>query len=200
MVDFSPIQRPPPGQLLDAFREAVKQGDDVFVSINGKELKVLAQGQFTSSAGQGRTVAWVQEELDTTDIFMQAVSQTYGTGISKEIASNLGLEPSSGKPLTARSVSQALEMGHVGQQALNGVDFMTQLDHSASSGGRAFQRAMGELKIDPRELDSSSRQWIDEQMKLEFNVAHSSGQSPVSTDTASTWLKNLLGNIIRSER
>jgi hypothetical protein len=199
MVDFSPIQRPPAGQILEAFREAAKHGDDVFVSVEGQDFKVLAQGQFTPTAGLGKSVAWVQEELDTTNIFMQALSQTYGTRISREVANSLNLAPSPGKPLTARSVSQALEMGQLGQQALGGVDFMTQLDHSASSGGRAFQRAMGELKIDPRALDSGSRQWIDEQMKLEFDAAQGSGQSPVSTETASAWLKKLLVNISLSE-
>jgi hypothetical protein len=198
MVDFSPIQRPPAGQILGAFREAVQKGDDVRVSVDGQDFKVIAQGQFTSSGGQSRSVAWVRDNVDTTGIFLQAMAQAYGPRISQEISNTLGLEPSPGKTLASRSITQALEMGEIGKQALSGVDFMTQLEHSASAGGRSFQLAMNEMQIDPRAMDSGTRQWIDEQMKLGFDAALASGNSPVSPETATGWLKQLIGGMSRT--
>lgn len=197
MVDFSPIQRPPAGQILGAFREAGQKGDDVRVSVDGQDFKVIAQGQFTSSGGQSRSVAWVQDNVDTTGIFLQAMAQAYGPRISHEISNTLGLEPSPGKTLASRSITQALEMAQVGQQALKGVDFMTQLDHSASASGRAFQRVAGEMQLDLRAMDSGTRQWIDEQMKQGFDAALAEGKSPVSPETATSWLKKLIADISR---
>ena len=194
MVDFSPIQRPPAGQILDAFREAGQKGEDVRVSVDGQDFKVIAQGQFTSSGGQSRSVAWVQDNVDTTGIFLQARAQAYGPRISQEISNTLGLESSPGKTLASRSITQALDMAQVGQQALTGIDFMTQLDRA---GGRAFQRVVGEMQLDPRAIDSGTRQWIDEQMKQGFDAALAEGKSPVSPETATSWLKQLIADISR---
>ena len=192
MADFSPIGGAPPRQILQAFQEGARQGDELRVVADGQDFKVLAQGQFTSASGLGRSVAWVQDDKDTTGIFMQAMSQTFGARVSNAVADALGLAPAAGKPLASRLVTQALEMAQLGQQAMTGVDFMTQLDHSAVSGGKAFQRQLAELGLDPRAVGPDTRQWVDEQMKARFDSAVATGESPVSAQTASAWLKSLL--------
>ena len=51
----------------------------------------------------------------------------------------LGLEPNPGKPLSARTVAQALDMAQTSRDALSGVDFLTRLALSATNGAPAFQ-------------------------------------------------------------
>ena len=104
MADFSPIGGAPPRQILQAFQEGARQGDELRVAADGQDFKVLAQGQFTSASGLGRSVAWVQDDKDTTGIFMQAMSQTFGARVSNAVADALGLAPAAGKPLASRLV------------------------------------------------------------------------------------------------
>lgn len=195
MVDFSPITKPAFGPSLQAFQDAIPNAEQVQVHVDGTDFKVLAQGSFSTGSGLSRSVTWVQTDVDTTGIFMRAMAQSYGTRITDQISKTLGLEPAPGKPLSTRLIAQAMDMGQTSQKAMQGVDFMTQLDHSASAGGRSFQRVAGEVGIDPRALDVGGRQWIDEQMQVRFAEAASQGQSPVSQELAGTWLRSLLNKL-----
>lgn len=196
MVDFSPLQRPGIGPSLQAFQEAIPKGEEVLVHVDGTDFKVQAQGEYSAASGLSRRVAWVKSDVDTTGIFMQAMAQTYGARLSEQIAKTLGLEPAPGKALSTRVIAQALDMGHTGQKAMQGVDFMTQLDHSATASGRTFQRLAAENGLDPRGLDQGHRQWIDEQMQARFSEAAAQGQSPVSPELANSWLRGLMSVLV----
>lgn len=195
MNDIPSLSGPSARQVLERFSESATQGDVLRVSVDGQDFKILAAGQLNSASGATRSVAWVQSDEDTTGIFLKAMSQSYGAKVSNSVAKELGLNPSPGKPLASRLVQQALEMAKVSQMALGGVDFMTLLDQSAVSGGRGFQQAVAELNIDPKSINTDNRQWLDTQMKSRFDEANANGQSPVSPETASGWLKGLIASL-----
>jgi hypothetical protein len=180
---------PPP--LLDAFRQSAEQGDSVRVQVDGQELRVLAQGELQGGSGT-RSVSWVEGGVDTTAMFVDALGQAYGRGLSGALARELGLEPAPGKPLSSRQVSQALEMAETGRQALSGVDFLTALQHSAKSQGIGFQAVAAELGIAPQSLAPEVRARIDESMEARFSEAQAKGQSPVQADTVRGWLREEL--------
>jgi len=200
MSDSLSIRNSSARQILERFSERSTQDATLQVSIDGQEFKVIATGQLSTAVGSTRSVAWVQSSVDTTDIFLKAMSQSYGARVSNIIANELGLCPSPGKPLATRLVQQAFEMAKVSQVALSGVDFMTLLDHSAVSGGRDFLNAAAQLNVDPKSLKVETRQWLDSQMKLRFDEANASGQSPISAEVASVWLKGLIANLKSSEK
>lgn len=180
---------------LGQFRAAADQGEAVLLSLDGQKLRVLASATFEDAGGQSHSVSWVASGADTTGLFIQALGQTYGGRLGQEIASTLGLQPTPGKPLESRLVKQAIDMAATSQGAMDGIDFLTQLAFSAAKGGQAFQRSVAELQLDPRTLDPGKRQWIDEQMADRFNQAQADGQSPISSQTASAWLGEILGKL-----
>lgn len=176
------------GPTLDAFAEATKTGNAVYVSVSGQSLQVLGTGVMPS----GRSVAWVAPDVDTVSMFTEALSYTYGQGIAITVARELGLTPSPGTPLSSRTVTLALDMARTSSQALSGVDFGTRLDCSAVVGGPGFTAACQALGIAPASLDSAQRQRIDEAMERKFEQAAAQGQSPVAPDIAQAWLRELL--------
>jgi nucleotide-binding universal stress UspA family protein len=173
---------------LDAFRQSAQDAPEVRVAFDAGSYKVQGQGQF-SGAGGNRAVAWVQGESDTTSMFVQALAQSFGGGLSAAVARELGLDPAPGRPLASRLVSQAVDIARTGQQALSGVDFLTLLDHSAAAGGMGFKAVLGPLPIDPATLDGAARAAIDARVKLKFEEAAARGESPVLAATAQAWVK-----------
>ncbi|MBF5005573.1 BspR family type III secretion system anti-sigma factor [Diaphorobacter caeni] len=169
---------------LDEFRNAAAQGNAVVMGHDGEQWKVLAQGHTPSQ----RSVAWVAPDVDTTSVFMDALSRSFSAGIQSNVARELGLSPTPGKPLSSRVVQQAIDMAETSQNALSGVDFFTQISCSASSNSSAFQRACAQLSISPADVDAQQRREIDAVMARQFENAAAHGQSPVSTKTAETWL------------
>lgn len=194
MSSIDPL-RGGPSPLLEAFRESAGQGETVHVQVDGQELKVLAQGELHGSQGGARSVAWVQGEVDTTSMFVEALSQSYGSSLSGALARELGLEPAPGKPLSSRQVTQALEMAETGRQALSGVDFLTALQHSAKAQGPGWQAVLTELGIAPDSLSVEQRTQVDERMEARFATAQVRGQSPVPVETVRGWLKEEIGRL-----
>jgi hypothetical protein len=189
MTNINPAGGPAPGPpALDAFRQTAQEAPEVRVTLEAGAYKVQAQGQFAGQAGT-RQVAWVQGETDTTGMFVQALSQSFGSGLSAAVARELGLEPAPGKPLASRLVTQALDVARAGQQALSGVDFLTLLDHSAVAGGMGFKAAVAALAVDPTALDGPARAGIDARIKDRFEAAAAQGQSPVQPATAALWVQ-----------
>lgn len=177
---------------LDAFARGASQSDQLqAVVVDGKTHTVQAFGQLQTANGQ-RSVAWVQSDVDTTALFMQAFGASFGGRLSAAVSAELGLEPSLGKPLASRLVIQALDMAQTGQQAFLGIDFLTQLAHSASTGGAAFKAIAADMAIPPAALTDTSRRDIDARMALRFEVAVTNGQTPVSASQADKWLRTEL--------
>jgi hypothetical protein len=173
---------------LDAFAKAAESGQDVYVEIAGEQLQVLGMGTTPS----GRSVAWVAPNVDTTTMFTEALARNYGQGIASAVSRELGLEPSPGKPLAARSVATALDMAETSSHALSGVDFMTRLAVSAVNGAPAFQQACADTGLLPSALDANRRTLLDQAMQARFEHAAQAGQSPVALATAASWLRDLL--------
>lgn len=192
MNPISTYTGPSPQAVIDAFRESAGRGEAVrVIEVDGQRFQVQAEGRLESSAGT-RSVAWVREHTDTTGVFLNALAQRFGTGVASHVAQALDLAPSPGKPLAARLVPQAIEMAETSAQALAGVDFLTQLAHSARSGGTAFQAAAERAGVDSALLDADARARIDQRMQAEFAAAAARGESPVPQATATQWLMHHL--------
>lgn len=181
-----------PGLLTTtAFGQAASQGVAVQASVDGQSFTVLAEGQFSGASGS-RSVAWVQGETDTTSMFVRALQNSFGAGLSGAVARELGLDPAPGRPLASRLVQQALDMAETGQQALGGVDFLTRLDHSASAGGGAWRAALARAGVDPQSVTAEQKAAIDQAMEARFAAAQAEGKSPVASSQASAWLQETI--------
>ena len=188
-IQSSPISPASQGLSLDAFSRASRAGEAICVSASGQSLQVLGTGAMPD----GRSVAWVAPDADTVSMFTQALAQTYGHGIASAVSRELGLAPSPGKPLASRVIQRALDMAQTSAQALEGVNFITRLDCSASVGGPVFVSVCKELGIAPGSVTAGQRQGIDQAMQQKFDQAAQSGQTPVAPEAARAWLRGLLG-------
>lgn len=181
---------------LEAFARSASQSDQLqAVVVDGQTYTMQALGQLPTAGGQ-RSVAWVQGDVDTTSLFMQAFGASFGGQLSAAVSKELGLAPNPGKPLSSRLVTQALDMAQTGQQAFSGVDFLTRLAHSATTGGAAFKTIAIELAIAPTALTDANRRDIDARMMQHFNAASASGQTPVSAAQADQWLRAELAAVV----
>lgn len=180
-----------PGALLQAFQNIAK--DEGVVRASGSEdtSRVLAVGR----SSDNREVQWVTStgDADTDaafDLFMQTLTANFGGTIQASIANELGLSP--GKPLEAREVRLALEMAenHVG--VYEGINFMTQLQFSAASGGSGFGAVAENLGINPANLSDTDRKNIDQQFAAAFNEASQGHTRSVSSDDAAALLATIL--------
>ncbi|WP_063588437.1 hypothetical protein [Achromobacter ruhlandii] len=187
-MTISSVTPSSPFVSLDAFAQAAQSGQDIYVDIAGETLRVLGMG----TTPGGRSVAWVAPNVDTTAMFAQALAHSYGQGIASAVSRELGLEPNPGKPLSARTVTLALDMAQTSRDALSGVDFLTRLALSASNGAPAFQQACSDVGVAPAALVAARRGALDLAMQARFDQAAQSGQSPVSLATAAAWLRDLL--------
>ncbi|WP_263768609.1 hypothetical protein [Propionivibrio soli] len=119
-----------PSLSVDDFRREAALGQDLHVQIDGESYKLVATG----STPSGRSVAWVEGDGDATRMFVEALASSYGASLSRAVADELGLKPSPGKPLSARTVTQALGMIETAQEALGGVRFAEQFTRNGPTG------------------------------------------------------------------
>jgi hypothetical protein len=188
MSSINPPSGLPPSNLsVSAFRETAEQAPAVRVALEDGQFTVLGQGQMSGSSGS-RSVAWVKGDVDTTSMFLNSLSRSFGAGLSAAIARELGLEPAPGKPLASRLIKEALDMAEAGQRAMTGVDFATFLDHSAVSNGPGFRAALGQAGLEPSAVTSAQRQSIDNAVRAHFEMAASDGKTPVDPKAAASWL------------
>lgn len=179
---------------LEDFREAASTHDQVIINHDGQKWSVKGIG---SMPGSQRQVAWVQphdSQTDTTSIFVEALQRSYSSGIARAVAHALDLQQSPGKPLAARTVTTALDMASTSQNALKGVDFLTELHFSAVNTGAGFTSVCQAIGLDHTQLDSSRMQQIDQGMAALFEAAEQEGRAPVSNDQAAKWLQQILRN------
>ncbi|MEI2417111.1 hypothetical protein V8Z80_13125 [Orrella sp. JC864] len=186
-IDFASPSSP--GNLrLEDFAHAARSGGDVYVSADGQAWQVLGQGQTPG----GRSVAWVAPDVDTASMFARALADSYGNGIASAVSRELGLDPSPGRPLSARTVSMALDMAQTASMAMEGVDFATRLACSALGGSPAFAAACRQAGVqDPAAVGPALRGEIDAAMQARFETAAAGGQSPVPLSTAQAWLNDI---------
>ena len=161
------------------------------MSRDGTQWKVLATGTTPSQ----RSVAWIEPEADSTSAFVGALGQSFSSGIQASVVRELGLDPAPGKPLSSRTVMQAIDMAQTSRTALQGVDFLTRLQVSAARGSEAFMSACRELELEPQSVSTQQRQQIDERMLVRFESAQAGNSSPVAEALAREWLAQELTNI-----
>ena len=167
---------------LEKFEQAASEGAQIHVSRDGSQWRVLGQGTTPSQ----RSVAWLEpgQESDTTSVFVEALGQSFSSGIQSAVVRELGLAPAPNKPLSSRTVQQAIEMAQTAQKSLDGVDFMTQLQFSAKANSAGFVDACRASGVEAGQVSPAQRQEIDAAMQQRFQNAAQHGESPVSMSTA----------------
>lgn len=120
---------------LDEFRRAAALGSDLHVKLRDKSLVLVATGQTES----GRSVAWVETSGDVTSMFVAAIADAYGSRLSRLVADELGLRPAEGRPLSSRTVMQALSMAESISAVLEGVRFGESLMQRSEAAKKASQ-------------------------------------------------------------
>lgn len=179
---------PPSGiaQLaLSSFRDAAKKGEMLQVVHDGSIWNVWA----CDTTGTERLGARPDSEVDTTSIFADALGRAFSRGIQDAVVRELGLAPNPGQPLASRLAQQAIAMAETSQQALQGVDFMTQLMFSAAARGEEFVAACRALGLAPEAVSAQQRAAIDVCMQERFAQAAQQGQFPVAPALARQWLQ-----------
>lgn len=171
---------------LQAFQEAAAENGDVY--LDGERLIVLGSGQ----TPQGRQIEWVAPTGDATSALTRALEGAVGPGLANAIARELDLAPAPGKPLSARTIERAAAMAQEGKQALEGVDFMTQLRLSASNATPDFVRVCQQAGVAAHQLDNTTRSDIDDMLGKRFQQAAQTGQSPVPPEEAEQWLAEII--------
>ncbi len=189
-MTISPISSSSGFVPLDAFTQAAAGGREVYADIAGERLQVMATG----SLPNGRSIAWIAPNVDTASMFVDALARTFGSGVGTAVARELDLTSAPGKPLSSRTITQAVDMAREAGQALGGVDFVTQLAFSARVSGAEFERTANALGVSVSSLDGNQRQSIDDAMLRRFDDAATSGHSPVSPSVAQSWLSDILNN------
>jgi len=187
-MNSSPVTSLSPLLPLETYTEAAQSGQDLYVNISGAQYQVLSVG----STPTGRSVAWLAPDIDTTSMFTQALTQTYGQGIASAVARQLELTPAPGKALSSRTISLAVDMANTARDALSGVDFMSRLSSSAVGNSAVFQQACQDSNLDPATISLAQRESLDQSMQTRFEQAALTGQNPVSLATAGHWLRELL--------
>jgi hypothetical protein len=187
-MNFSSVSPLAPAPSLETYTEAAKDGHNLYVHIDGNERRVLSWGKSPT----GRSVAWLEPDVDTTSMFTQALAQAYGQGIASAVSRQLGLEPSPGEPISARIVMSAVDMADTAKDAMAGVDFLSLLSTSAVSNTPVFRQACKDCRLNPDAITAQQRTALDDAMKARFQAAAHEGTSPVSLQTAAQWLRELL--------
>ena len=118
-------------QIVEAFREAARQGESIVARREGDGWEVRAVGR----TGDGRRVAWVRpqgaEGPGTAGLFIEGLRESYGEPIGREVSRQLGLREDSEQALEAREVLGALEMASTSQEAFAGLNFLSRQAISA---------------------------------------------------------------------
>lgn len=169
------------GLSLSSFRDSARKGDRLHVVHDGSAWKVWASG---AAMSEGSEV-----ELDTIEIFVAALGRAFFRGIQGAVVRELGLDPKPGQPLESRLVLQAITMAEASWQALQGVDFMTQLMLSAAAHSSAFVEACRALGLAPDAVSAQQRAAVDACMRKRFAQAVRQGNFPVAPALAQQWLR-----------
>ncbi|HLU14385.1 MAG TPA: hypothetical protein VKZ71_00980 [Burkholderiaceae bacterium] len=184
------IPSSPPGlhpiPTLHAFKEAAADNGEVY--FDGQRLVVMAAGE----TPQGRKVEWVAPSGDAASALTQALENAVGPGLANAIARELNLAPAPGKPLSARTIERAAAMAETGLQALEGVDFLTQLRLSARNATPDFARVCLKAGVGGHQLNADMRQRIDDMLGQRFQLAAQGGHVPVPADKAEQWLADII--------
>lgn len=165
---------------LHSFRDLAGTAQALRVGFDGSEWKVVAVPG-GERAGDG--------EVDTTMVFAEVLGKEFSRGIQEAVVRELGLQSRPGRPLEARLVLQAIAMAETSQQAMQGVDFMTQLQFSAAAHAVEFLAACRAAGVEPKALDAHQRTVIDARMQQRFAEAARQKRSPVAAETAREWLQ-----------
>lgn len=181
---------------LEAFKHAAEGSDFVHVSIDGGQFKVLGTGVTPSQ----RSVTWLEPSLDTTSAFVDALHQAFPRGINSAVVRELGLSPMPGQPLSSRTVLAAIDMAQTSQQAINGVDFLSQLNASATSNAPDFVAACKYLGVNALLISQESRTAIDAAVKQRFEGAAQQGTSPVPPEVVQAWLRDEIKTAVAQDR
>lgn len=166
------------------------------VSRDGSQWKVLGTGTTPSQ----RTVAWIEPGSDSTSAFVGALGQSFSQGIQASVVRELGLGPAPGKPLSSRTVMQAIDMAQTSRQTLQGVDFLTQLTMSAVGQSSGFNEACRASGVPATAVTAQQRESIDAAMQQRFEAAAQEGRSPVALQVAREWLREELQTLQLSGR
>lgn len=169
---------------LNSFRESAGDGEALQVVHDGSLWKVRASAAAVSERLGARSDAAV----DTTAIFVDALGLAFSRGIQQAVVRELGLEPKPGQLLESRLVLQAIAMAEASKQALQGVDFMTQLMFSAAAHSQGFVHACRTLGLSPDRVGLKQRAAIDACMQQRFSQAAQQGEFPVAPERAQQWL------------
>lgn len=108
---------------LDDFRQFSERGSAVAVVIHCEKMQVIAVG----STPDGRSVAWLQPDIDTTKHFLAALTKEFGAPLAENTARELRLLPQPGKALPSRVVRSAIDMAETALVALEGARFLETL-------------------------------------------------------------------------
>lgn len=162
---------------LQSFRDLAGNADALQVSHDGVGWKVGVAQADGASAG------------DATAMFVEVLGRTFTRGIQEAVVRELDLQPRPGQPLPASLVLQAIAMAEASEQALQGVDFMTQLQFSAATHGAEFVDACRAAGLSPQAVSAPQRAAIDARMQQRFADAAQQKQIPVAPDTARQWLR-----------
>ncbi|MCD2512827.1 hypothetical protein [Comamonas endophytica] len=130
-----------------------------------------------------------EAEVDSTAVFIEVLGRSFPRGIQEAVVRELALEPRPGKPLQSRLVLQAIAMAEASEQALQGVDFMTQMQFSAAIHTAEFVDACHAAGLAPEDVSAPQRAAIDARMQQRFAAAARLKQMPVAPETARQWLQ-----------
>jgi hypothetical protein len=166
---------------LEVFIQAANADHSVYLDLTGATPRL-------APAPPAGTRPSIPADLDTTTLFIDALARRYGSGVGRTVSRELALCASPGEPLAARKIARAVAMAETARQALDGVDFATRLACMASAQGAVFRRVCAQLGVDMRALDTVRRARIDCAMRKRFDEAAVTDSSPVSIQTAETWL------------
>ena len=166
----------PPGP--DDFRNRDLEQPPASLHIGNEHLAIMGRSEFCGS-DRTHVVAWVQGEPGSTAAFVESLTQSYGGRLSAAVARELNLDAASTRPVAAHRVRQALSYADTGHRALEGVDFLTLLTHSAVNAGPAFREVANALGLPPSILSSEVRTRIDARMRELVAVAAAHEGSPV---------------------
>lgn len=171
---------------LHSFRDVASSAAALRVRQEGTGWKVVAaEGTDAASAGAAG-------EIDTTAMFVEVLGQAFARGIQQAVVRELQLQPRPGQPLEARLVLQAIAMAEASRQAMQGVDFMTQLQFSAATQTAEFVAACRAAGLEPQAVGAPQRAAIDARMQQRFDEAARQMQIPVAPETARQWLREEL--------
>lgn len=178
----------PSAPALEAYSDAAQKTQAIYINVANTQYQVLGVGE----TPKGRSVGWIAPDTDTTFMFTQALSQTFGGGIANAVSNQLGLSSAPGKPLSSRTVLSAINMADNAKNAMLGVDFLSRLSSSSTSNTPAFRQACKDCNIDPASIDMTMRQHIDATMQAKFDTAFLNGTSPVPLEQAGEWLRDII--------